>query len=215
MVRTGARASALAVLLERGGHVQDPIKPPAPRLNDFGRDLVEELHSLYVALGGIQERPNLRPGSWDLSIDGVLLELDEELHFNRYRHVSIENQTGSRLPWADEYLDACVRYEANCLRAGRWGARWTSRSSERMFGEAATPGVLDESSGAPRWKQRALYDAMKDAAARASPGQRVARLSVWDTVSGALLGDALRGHVAIDVAELSQLFASRTSGIAT
>jgi hypothetical protein len=54
------------------------------------------------------------------------------------------------------------------------------------------PGDLD-GAGAPRWKQRALYDAMKDTARSAGAGAAVlARVSVWDPVAGATLGEAPR-----------------------
>jgi hypothetical protein len=155
--------------------------------------------------------PSLRPGPWDLSFDGILIELDEELHFNRYRATALEHCAASPLPWAESYLEACGQHEADCLRAGRWGQRWGNKSSVRMFGDAAEPGHLDAPGGAPRWKQRAIYDAMKDAVAASTADVRVARLSVWDEVSGEFLGKVLEGRRLLDIDDLLGLLSSRTS----
>ena len=53
-----------------------------------------------------------------------------------------------------------------------------------MFSSGSQPGDLASEGGAPRWKQRAIYDAMKDTVAAGAKGVRVARLSVYDNVSG-------------------------------
>lgn len=79
-----------------------------------------------------------------------------------------------------------------------------------MFGSGAPAGELEAEGGALRWKQRALYDAIKDAAAM-QRDLRVARLSVYDDVSGVLLGAALEGRQVIDVDKLLALLADRTS----
>jgi hypothetical protein len=43
--------------------------------------------------------PPLRPGAWDLVFaDGLVVELDEELHFNRYRAQSLQNEWATDLP---------------------------------------------------------------------------------------------------------------------
>jgi hypothetical protein len=191
--------------------VADTSIPRAPRLDDFPGEVAEDLLALYRNLGGVQQAPTLRPGAWDLSFDGILVELDEELHFNRYRRVTLESHFGATAPWASEYLNACVRHESDCLRAGQWGARWTSTSSAGMFGRAAEAGDLASAGGAPRWKQRAMYDAMKDAAALTLARVQVARLSVWDDVESVRLGDALKGRNVMDIAALSRLFAARTT----
>ena len=79
-----------------------------------------------------------------------------------------------------------------------------------MFGAPETPGRL-EGAGAPRWKQRALYDAVKDLAALNSRTIRLARLSVWDTVGRTGLGDALTGGAQIDLDQVRDLVAQRTT----
>jgi len=58
-------------------------------------------------------------------------------------------------------------------------------------------------------EERALYDAVKDVAALHSPTLRLCRMSVWDRVGDALLGDALAGAV-IDLAHLAEFIRRRT-----
>lgn len=62
-----------------------------------------------------------------------------------------------------------------------------------------------QSLGAPRWKQRALYDAMKDAFALGSTEHRLARLSVYDQVEGIEIGALLDGQAVVDIDALVAL----------
>ncbi|WIB01263.1 hypothetical protein [Curtobacterium sp. MCBA15_012] len=64
--------------------------------------------------------------------------------------------------------------------------------------------------GAPRWKQRALYDAVKDAAA-ATGVVRLARLSIYDHVEGVRLEDFLRGLAVVTAEALYSFVAARSS----
>lgn len=125
VVRTGARAQALRLLLNGLGYQSSEVNTPAPRLADLDRDWGAALEALYRSLGGIEPMPLLRPD-------------------------------------------------------------------------------------APRWKQRALYDAVKDLAAL-SGSVRLARLSVWDTVGATSLGDALADGVPIELPCLEHLVEQRTS----
>ncbi|WP_199203521.1 hypothetical protein [Mycobacterium sp. shizuoka-1] len=211
MVRTGARAAALQQLLFRAGLQPAAIAPPSPRLDELSTEAQSAVIAVYDVLGGLQPMQALRPGAWDLSFDGgLVIELDEELHFNRYRITTLQPAVSTKLPWRDAYLDFCTRYEAHCLQVGRWGKRWTSPSCEAMFGPAGETGALQEA-GAPRWKQRALYDAIKDIAASDSQTWRLARLSVWDNVGGIRLGDALSEGAPIDVSLLRALVTRRAT----
>ena len=78
-----------------------------------------------------------------------------------------------------------------------------------MFGAADPDGVFG-AYGAPRWKQRALYDSMKDASA-AVGAVRLARLSIFDLVEGHSLNDVLYGRVAVDPQSIAELLEQRTS----
>lgn len=167
---------------------------PRPQLADLSDPLADELPGLYRRLGGAQEAPTLRPGAWDLTFGGSLVvELDEELHFNRYRALTLSASWAADLPWTAEYRAYCEQQEGDCPSAGTWGKRWTNPFCDRVSARAAGPvGELD-GEGAPRWRQRALYDAMKDAAPSIDLGVCMARVSVHDTLDGVRLWDVLDG----------------------
>lgn len=188
MVRTGARVEALTDQLVKAGLKAGPV-PASPRPSDLEPSIQDEVLELYRSLGGLQDAPQFRPGGWDLGFDGgLLVELDEELHFNRYRARTLDCSWSSELPWTAAYRDFCVRGEARCLTAGAWGKRWTNASTARMF-VGGEPKDLE--TGSPRWKQRALYDAMKDAAAASVDGPALARVSIYDIVDGVPLEEAI------------------------
>lgn len=179
-------------------------------MEDLDSPLASQVLALYKTLGGQLDSPSLRPGPWDLDMGGLLIELDEELHFNRYRAMALTRPWADRLPWAEAYGDMCRTREVECHRAAQWGQRWTSAGSERLFGPGAPPGDLAAPGGAPRWKQRALYDAMKDAFALTGKST-VARLSVYDVVSGWSLGEVLNGRRLLKIEDLMTLLRTRSS----
>src|SRR3954453_21637225 len=111
MVTTGARVAALQELFERLGY--EPAGAiVAPRPSSLSADRRDEVLRLYRALGGTQPSPQLRPGAWDLVLTGGLfVELDEELHFNRYRRTTLEPAWTTDLPWRDDYLRHCNVHE--------------------------------------------------------------------------------------------------------
>ncbi len=209
MVRTGARAAVLEQALVAAGFEPTPA-PERPRVTDLPQALQDELKDLFHRLGGTPELPSLKPGSWDLSFDHQLVvELDEELHFNRYRALSLAASWARSLPWTTEYQVFCERHEADCTSSGSWGKRWTNPSCERMFGLGARPGDLAEP-GAPRWKQRALYDALKDTAP--DIGQlRFARISVYDLIGGVPVEQIVQGAKAVEPHLLRSFIESRTA----
>jgi hypothetical protein len=210
MVRTGARAEALGAALADAGFDVAAQGPPAPRLDVLPADLCAAVVALYRELGGQQEQPVLRPGAWDLALaGGVVIELDEELHFNRYRARTLAEPWARKLPWRDAYLVMCDHHEDDCVRAGSWGKRWTNASCERMFGPAAPAAQLDVHGGAPRWKQRALYDAIKDAFATVSGEPRMVRLAVHDEIGGISLGALVEGRGRVASSELRALVEQR------
>jgi hypothetical protein len=203
MVKTGARASQLAAMLLRLGHVVSDSKRRPPRVSDLDDSAAQLVLSSYRKFGGSLVEPVFRPGPWDLAFtNDLIVELDEELHFNRYRARTLIPD----LPWAMDYMRFADEHESECLRAGRWGLRWTSPSTVRSFGQGDEPGTLGER-GAPRWKQRALYDLIKDAA----PGISLARLSVHDSLGKASLHDVLTRGVAYDEEDLADLVRRRTT----
>lgn len=191
--------------MQQLGHQEAVRKPSSPRLGSLPAEVVGQVMDIYRALGGIQDAPKLAPGSWDVVYtDGLLIELDEDMHFNRYRGSTLDAPWAAKLPWTTAYRGYVVDGER---RAGSGGKRWTNPSAEKMFGPADYDGVIGLH-GAPRWKQRAMYDAMKDATAAA--GQvRLARLSIYDQIDGHLLNDVLYGRVKVDAAAVERLVTRR------
>lgn len=180
MTATGARARALANLLtETRGWTR--VSPPTPpRLTHLSMKEREAIRHLYDALGGNPEEfDRIRPGYWDLAFDtpsgALLVELDEEQHFNRYRQQTLD-ASGLGLPWAKAYLTYCRDHEHQLVPRWTTGKRWTNPSAARFFGHPSAPGDFT-GIGAPRWRQRAFYDSFKDVTVR----QRLARISVHDT----------------------------------
>ncbi len=208
-MRTGARAAVLADLLEQGG-LRQSAAPEVPQLSALPAELVTDVLGVYRALGGVLDSPKLRPGAWDLAFDDdLVVELDEELHFNRYRLLTLDAPWYSDQAWAPEYRELCVDHEEECLSAGKWGQRWTNDSCIAMFGPGSPRGVLD-GAGAPRWKQRALYDAMKDLMPLVN-GLNVARVSTYDLVEDVPLGAALEHRATLDMAALAKLVQQRSA----
>ena len=211
VVRTGARANALMKAMVDAGFELTVEKPTPPRLESLSPSLAASIKGLYATLGGHDPVSHLRPGSWDLAFEGgLLVELDEQLHFNRYRAAALHEDWTVPLLWRDDYLRYCQDSETECLADGRWGKRWSNRSCEIMFGPADKPGVLG-SSGSSRWKQRALYDAIKDAFALSTSGHRVTRLSIYDKIGGFELGVALDRGVALDSEALASFIEQRSA----
>ena len=211
MVRTGARAAVLLDALMATG--LEPLAaraaPPRPHAADLPQAIYAELLELYRSLGGSQDTPTFRPGGWDLPFNGPLVvELDEELHFNRYRASTLDSSWEAGLPWTFDYRRHCADHESACLRAGSWGRRWSNDSTSHMF-SGGRPGDLT-CGGSPRWKQRALYDSLKDTAPLLG-GPRLARVATHDIVNGVLVGSMLDGVAPVDAVGIRCLVDSRTT----
>lgn len=174
------------------------------------------LEQEYKRLGGLLKDIPINAGPWDIEIDGIALELDEERHFNRYRKLTLESSIYSSIESfpLNEYREYCGRREPDCLRTARHGGYWTSESSERQFGPAAKHGDLGEP-GSPRWRQRAFYDFLKDTAVLSGPS-RMSRISIWDTITidgtYVLLNDCLLKRRYDSVASILDLINKRAWG---
>ena len=162
-------------------------------------NLCDAVWAVYRRLNGVQSRDELkaRPGNWDMRVDGVFVELDEHQHFNRYRLLTLESPVYTDLmhfPLA-EYRAWCVQRERECRKKASRGNYWTTQKSKEQFGPPAPPGNLPppevirdvaevdvtRGTGSPRWRQRALYDFVKDAWILCS-NARACRVSIWELV---------------------------------
>ena len=179
----GKRQQLLKLLFDYAGARVTNNTLPYPRHHQVASSQYnDEVFCTYQGLGGILQTYPLNIRSWDLLVNGVAVELDEELHFNRYRALSLQSPLYKFLPHfgLKEYLSYCELYEKECLSAGSYGKKWTSDSAEKQFGHAGQPRNL-AGDGSPRWKQRAFYDFVKDL----SPliiGVPVARISISDKI---------------------------------
>jgi hypothetical protein len=204
MARTGKRANTLKAVLAAAGLGPTADKLPRPA----GAEHHDELLALYRQLGGRIDVPTWRPGGWDLTFDGrLLVELDEQLHFNRYRALTLQSSWSTDLPWTAAYRTYCTVHEARCLKDGCSQQRWTNPSCARNF-SGGPAGDLD--AGAPRWKQRAFYDAMKDTLPTSGLALTFARVSIYDTVNGELLDDVLEERAHVDPNAVLALVRART-----
>jgi hypothetical protein len=136
---------------------------------------------VYRALGGAKREPRVAPGQWDFALEGVVLELDEREHFNRYRARTLDSPAYALLDGFDVvlYRAFCNEHERDCQT---YGGYWSNSSAEQGFGPAGEPGLLDRGPGSPRWKQRAFYDFAKDLAPL-TEDLAVSRLSIWEEVA--------------------------------
>jgi len=178
-------------------------------MDTLSAQLQAQIAMLYYRLGGIDPLP-IRTGRWDMSFSQLVIELDEEQHFNRYRQITLDTPFAAELPWSETYLSQCEAYEETCRKKASNRGYWTSPPTEKMFGPPGPRGELN-GAGSPRWKQRAIYDAIRDASAL-NGSVRLARLSRWDEVGGVSLWQALGGGVPIDRDGLLSLIADRTVG---
>lgn len=207
------RARSFKTSLEAAGYtvVWKPKKDAVPwaiaaRLPDAA---VAALMSVVRELGGVSSPSALTPQGWDMQADEVLIEFDEDLHFNRYRTLTLTAPWYSCLPWSEAYIGYALSFEDTCLRAGRHGGRWASVSSDRMFGGSDDDGVLGRL-GSSRWKQRAVYDALKDAHAYYSTGVALARVSIHDDVNGLNINWATKRDITLEPRALRAFIQSRT-----
>jgi hypothetical protein len=63
--------------------------------------------------------------------------------------------------------------------------------------------------GAPRWKQRARYDAINDIGSTDGSGVSMARLSVYDQISDTTLGAALEQRASVSPNGVRELLEQR------
>lgn len=209
----GKKENALgAALVEAGINlVQNPKGTGSTaRSDDLPVAAQQEMTRLFESLGGTQSfRAPYATGRWDFSDGhGLYLEFDEFEHFNRERLLTLSAPWSDQLPWAAAYRGYCVKHGH---RARTYGKFWTSPSTEKQFGPAAPNGIV-EGNGSPRWKQRAFYDALKDAQAVFRNDIQLVRLSAYDRISGQQLGDLLEKGLAVDPEELRTLITQRSLG---
>lgn len=177
--------------------------------------VAEQLLVIFRGMGGIPaHEDSLAPRHWDMRADDLLIEFDEALHFNRYRSLSLAAPWSAVLPWSEAYTRYSLEMEGMCLSDGAYGKKWANPSCKSMFGESDEPGVLG-SLGSSRWKQRAVYDALKDAYALHTQGVALARVSIHDEVGGMNVNQATKKDILLNPVALQGFIRSRTVSAAS
>lgn len=152
--------------------------------------LVNEIQRVYKKIGGVCESfpMNYR---WDIQCRNFVLELDEELHFNRYRLMTLNSSIYDNYQFfsIENYKDYCNKYENRCLKAGSWGQKWKSKSSDKQFLQSGLEGDLN-GNGSSRWRQRAFYDYLKDVNSLVRNIKTI-RVSIYDKFHNEPLKDIL------------------------
>jgi len=181
----------LYTMYEKGYH-----KPLS--MNDLYNIHSDEIISVYKKLGGVYEPLKFRLGNYDIPCKDFIIEFDEELHFNRYRKLTLKSDVYKKLLTfpLDTYISYCENYETDCLKAGKYGGKWKNDNTEKQFEISSAFGDLS-GTGPSRWKQRAFYDFLKDIS-QLIIGVKIIRISTWDTIdlNGILyrIGDLLDNH---------------------
>ena len=118
MGKHGKRASAFKASLEAAGY--DVLETPrehgvaAATTKQLSDEVRVSIVNVYRALGGVRDDAEFTAGVWDFACsDGLFIEFDEALHFNRYRPVTLETPWSSELPWALDYSGYSEAMEGN------------------------------------------------------------------------------------------------------
>jgi len=136
---------------------------------------------VYRSLGGLKDEPIVELPEWDYELSHVGLELDEDLHFNRYRTITLRSSLYEKLPNFPlrNYRNYCLIYEKNCLKVGKTVRRWSNEKAKQHFGKPGKRAVLT-AEGSPLWKLRAFQDFLKDITPLVFPTAAMVRVSIWD-----------------------------------
>jgi hypothetical protein len=165
----------------------------------------KHIYEIYSTLGGILSEPPTQFGSWDISTNNFIIELDEERHFNRYRLRTLESPFYLKNNFFSltDYKKYSKEKENACLKSAQHGGYWKNDSTERQFPKSNTNGILD-GNGSSRWKQRAYYDFLKDISSKiiAIP---LIRISIYDEYKGYTLEQILKRKEYNLLAELINL----------
>jgi len=139
-----------------------------------------EVERLYKEIGGLGERLPFMNEAPELQYKGIIIELDDELYFNRYRAIALRSPLYEDMPWFPlaNYKLYCRRYENECIKAGLTTGKWTSASSEIFFGNSSEAGDFF-GNGSAEWKLKAFTDFIKDLTPLCFK-VKLLRLSIYD-----------------------------------
>lgn len=145
-------------------------------------NLAESIVEVYKALGGRTDPTSLESSSFDLQTSRFTLQLDEALHFNRYRLITLKSSIYDNLYGIDveKYRMYCRKYEKECLKSGASKPFWSNKLAIQHFGHPEDFGDLS-GNGAPGWKLLAFQEFLKDAFALQN-NIKLMRIPIWEEI---------------------------------
>jgi hypothetical protein len=173
----------LDLILKEGGAEYDwqPDLEVVPKYLDAkGKNWLKEI---LDDLGGNGSLPLLEKLKFDFKVGRHLILWDEELHFNRYRLISLRSDLYSEMnfTFSDAYKRLCRTYEKEALKSGFQTRIWNGPPlAKHLFGAASEPGDFS-GNGASGWKLQAYNDAQIDLQTRIH-GYKLIRLSPFETL---------------------------------
>jgi hypothetical protein len=141
------------------------------------------LRSCYEGLGGRNSAICLPRLRMDFAIDRHLFLVDDAVHFNRYRLLTLKNDLYQvfTFPWAVSYERLCRQQERACLQAGLQERIWNGPPlASKCFGKSEEFGDLS-GNGAAGWKLNAYNDMQYDLISRLH-GFKLVRIPVYETI---------------------------------
>lgn len=180
------RQRALREMIEDWPAWDRPDPPSVPSTESLARaGLDQELWSAYRRLGG--DRSVLPPGprGWDAAdaATGILVELDEEPHFNRERATTLSLPAYEHLPRfpMERYIGYCVATRPTRSTAPASADR-RGRPRRRSDGSGPRTGLVS-SVTLPRHAGGCERSTTTCRDLAASLGLWVARIAIWDAVA--------------------------------
>ncbi|MEN2283027.1 hypothetical protein AAGF08_12870 [Algoriphagus sp. SE2] len=144
---------------------------------------IDWLKEIYEDLGGIGDIPLLNKLNFDFKIKRNLILYDDEIHFNRYRLISLRSDFYKEFNFSfyEAYKRLCRTYEKDCLKVGLQERLWNGPPiGKHSFGEPNEIGDFS-GTGATGWKLLAYNDAQIDMQSRIH-GYRLIRLNPFETL---------------------------------
>ena len=161
---------------------------------------------VYRDLGGKKNDYPINFRGFDIKLKDVIVELDEERHFNRYRYETLNSPVYDN--WKGfsvrKYKKWCNEYEENCLQSAHWGNSWQNKNSNEHFNISAK---LSENkfSDASRWKQRAFFDYLRDVSSILM-NVKLIRLSIYQRINYSSVTDLIKNHNLDVISEYIQTY---------
>jgi hypothetical protein len=141
------------------------------------------LKNSLAELGGEGSLPLLEKLKFDFKIGRQLILLDDELHFNRYRLITLRSEIYQEMSFSfvGVYKRLGRTYEKEALKTGMQSRIWSGPPIARsLFGEASEPGDFS-GNGATGWKLLA-YNSMQTDLQTRIHGYRLIRLNPYETL---------------------------------